>query len=324
MTEAGAGTTDGSDSAPRALVTGAGGFIGRRLTAALAEAGWRVDVVSSQPHAAPAGGTHFPTVAAWASAGASADVVYHLAGLAHARAANGDRQRLLAVNAEATEVAFRSALQRDVARFVWLSSAKVLGDESDGPLPPAAPLRPGDPYAEAKAAGEKALQTHAQREGADAALTIVRPPLVYGPGVQANFLALMRAAMSGWPLPLGAARAPRSWVSIGNLVNFLARLGEPGAPAAGTWHVSDGQDLSVRRMVELMAQAAGRPARLWPVSPSLARRAAELTGRAAMAQRLFAPLQLDIADSRARLGWGPVESPGEAVNEVVTWYRTQA
>src|SRR5690606_21377789 len=160
------------------------------------------------------------------------DVVHFLAGIAHEAVAASDRQGLQQVNVAAPCAWLRAADRAGVAQFVWLSSIKVLGDRSERPLRPEDPYRPGDPYAASKAEAERRLLDEPLRT---TKLAVVRPPLVYGPGVRGNFAALLRWSDSPWPLPVGGADAPRSLVAAANLSDLLVRLGRG---ASGIFHVA--------------------------------------------------------------------------------------
>ena len=192
----------------RALVTGASGFIGTHLVTHLRNEGWQVETVK-----------HDTLQRGLAMEGTS--TVFHLAGLAHAGAKGSDRPRMFTANVALSTALYKRACDAGVNRFVWLSSSKVLGDTSSVPLAECAPYRPGDLYAESKVAAEEALL---ELSCADTRLCIVRPPLVYGAGVGANFLALLRVAVSNWPLPFASAVAQRSCLGVNNLTDFLLTL----------------------------------------------------------------------------------------------------
>jgi nucleoside-diphosphate-sugar epimerase len=144
-------------------------------------------------------------------------------------------------------------------------------------------------------------------------VVIIRPPLVYGPGVKANFAALMRAVQRGWPLPLGAVHNQRSLVALDNLVDFIATCVRHPQAAGETFLVSDGHDLSTAELVRGLAHAADVPARLLPVPVWCLRAAAALAGKGDTLERLCGNLQLDISKARNLLGWVPPVSVEEGL-----------
>ena len=221
------------------------------------------------------------------------------------------------VNVAGTMNLARQAAASGVRRFVFLSSVKVNGEatlpgqaftESDAP----ATL---DPYGQSKHEAELGLRQLAADTGME--VVIVRPPLVYGPGVKANFAALMRAVQRGLPLPLGAVHNQRSLVALDNLVDFIITCCDHPAAANQTFLVSDGQDVSTRDLVLAMAQAAGVPARLWPVPVWALEAAGRLLGRGDAVQRLCGNLQVDIRKARDLLGWVPPVSVQEGLRRAM-------
>ncbi|MCZ8132998.1 MAG: NAD-dependent epimerase/dehydratase family protein [Steroidobacteraceae bacterium] len=302
------------------LVTGASGFVGRALVERMCRE--RVVVATSRDRA---------QVAADAKWVPSPDfelgtlglplgevgAVVHLAAIAHVPAGASDRarRRVMRVNAEAPVEFARRAAAAGVRRFVFLSSVKALGERSSAPLRPDAPAAPEDLYGEAKLAAERGLTAVARDTGLE--VVIVRAPLVYGPGVKANFAQLVRWVACGRPLPLGAARNRRSLVSVWNLVDALALCCDSPAAAGGAWHVTDGRSLSTRELVEAIGRAAGVRPRLWDVPPSLVRAALALCGRGAMARRLFDSLELDDSATLAQLSWRPPTSVDDALARTV-------
>jgi nucleoside-diphosphate-sugar epimerase len=170
---------------------------------------------------------------------------------------------------------------------------------------------PADPYAQSKYEAEFALRGIADECRLD--VVIIRPPLVYGPGVHANFRLLMRAIARGIPLPLGAIRNQRSLIGIDNLVDFIVTCLAHPAASNETFLVADGEDLSTPDLVRRLARAMGQPARLFPVPPSLLRLGALLCGRPHVADRLLESLQADISKARTRLSWSPPVSVDEAL-----------
>ena len=210
------------------------------------------------------------------------------------------------VNVRSTISLAHAAVSAGVKRFVFVSSIKVLGESTD---PGHAFLhddvpRPDDPYGISKREAEDALRDVAARTGLE--VVIVRPPLVYGPGVKANFANLMRWVQRGRPLPLGAVtRNRRSLVALDNLVDLLVTCIQHPAAANQTFLVSDGEDLSTSDLLRRMGRALDKPANLWPVPPSWLRAGATVMGKGNVAQRLLDSLQVDIAHTRTMLDWTP-------------------
>ena len=305
----------------RVLVTGATGFIGRHLVPHLVGVGHAVDVVRRDAsHGTPAelaGGQVFADLAVDARSLVGRKTVFHLAGIAHDGAAQASEAAFQSVNVDAPVALYRAAAEAGVACFVFLSSIKVLGDTSSSPFTPSDAPYPQDAYARSKARAEEALLAEAVPE---TRLAIVRPPLVYGAGVVANFLVLLRYGLSGWPLPLGAAVAPRAWLSANNLVALLVRVSEVEATDT-IWHVRDGEERSVAEMLRTIAKLGGAPSRLLPVPPGLLLGLGSTLGRRAVAERLVLPLQVDDSATRAALGWSPPHSQDDELDRVIEWYR---
>ena len=166
---------------------------------------------------------------------------------------------------------------------------------------------------------EQALHRVAQETGLE--VVIVRPPLVYGPGVGANFLRLLRFVHKGVPLPFGAINNQRSLVYVGNLVDaIITCLEYPGA-AGQTYLVSDGEDVSTPELIRRIAHALGRPARLLPVPPALLRLAGQLTGKSAQVERLLDSLVIDSSKIRRELGWAPPFTMAQGLTETAQWFQ---
>jgi UDP-N-acetyl-alpha-D-quinovosamine dehydrogenase len=296
---------------PAALVTGASGFVGVHLVQALEQQGWQVHKVDRH--------TSLDQYQL-----SQQDVVFHLAALAHAGAQGADEAMMMKVNAQQTLHRFEQACSAGAGHFVWLSSIKVLGDSSARALTPEDPYAPGDIYARSKVRGEELLLAAAKKlqPHASPALSIVRPPLVYGPGVSANFLSLWRAAMSPWPLPLGAANAPRAWLGVDNLVSFLlARVAGHAQMSATIWHVCDDEQTSVREMLTNLRALVNRSANLWTLPVGLIKAAAALLGKQGSVSRLFDPLPVDDSQSRQLLSWTPPVTQQQQLEKVLTWYQ---
>lgn len=221
------------------------------------------------------------------------------------------------VNVDGTFNLARHAAASGVKRFVFISSIKVNGEftqpgsaftEADEP-------NPQDAYGQSKDEAEQGLRQLAANTGME--VTIIRPPLVYGPGVKSNFLALMRVVKRDWPLPLGAVHNLRSFVALDNLVDFIVTCINHPQAANQTFLVSDGQDLSTTELVRCMAQAAGVPARLLPVPVWALQAGASLLGKGDVVQRLCGNLQVDISKARSLLGWVPPVSVEEGLRRAM-------
>jgi nucleoside-diphosphate-sugar epimerase len=295
-----------------ALVTGAGGFVGSQLCRHLEHRGIGVRAVGRR---SPVGVLE-PREHALDDTLAGVDVVYYLAAIAHEGVVGSDAGLLNAVNVEAPVRWLHAAERVGVRRFVWLSSIKVLGDIGAEPLSTNAPYRPSGAYAHSKQhAEQRLLGERLQRTS----LAVVRPPLVYGPGVRGNFLALLRWSASGAPLPLARATAPRSLVGVGNLCDLLLRLGQNGE---GVFHVADPADISVAELISRVRRLHGRPPRLVPIPPAVLRRVAHGLGYGDVYSRLFEPLRVDASATAAELRWRPPLTLSEQLEETVAWFRS--
>ncbi|MBV5322943.1 MAG: SDR family oxidoreductase [Ilumatobacteraceae bacterium] len=304
----------------KVLVTGANGFVGRSLCPQLLSRGIAVRAaVRSDSAGVP--GLECVNMGAldahtrWLTALAGVSVVVHLAARVHVMhdSAADPLTQYRQVNVQASLNLARQAAAAGVRRLVFVSSIKVNGEltlpgqafsEADTP-------NPQDSYGVSKFEAEQGLWQIAHDSGLE--IVIIRPPLVYGPGVRANFAALMRAVQRGWPLPFGAVNNLRSLVGIDNLVDFMVQCGIHPAAANQTFLISDGQDLSTPQWVQGIAQAANVPARLLPVPRWILQAAGGLTGQALAVQRLCGNLQLDISKARQRLGWSPVVTVAEGL-----------
>jgi nucleoside-diphosphate-sugar epimerase len=307
------------------LVTGATGFVGAALVARLCRDGIETRAcvrrkVASMPdgdHTVQVGGLTADTD--WSRALAGVSVVVHAAARAHVMddTAADPLTEFRRVNVEGALNLARQAAAAVVSRFVFVSSIKVNGEATRLGMPFYADDMPAplDPYGVSKMEAEKGLRELAAETGME--VVIIRPPLVYGPGVKANFAALMRAVQRGWPLPLGAAHNQRSLVALDNLVDFIVTcLSHPQA-ANQTFLVSDGQDLSITELVRGMAQAAGVRARLLHVPVWALRAGASLLGKGNVVQRLCGNLQVDISKARNLLGWAPPVSVEEGLRRTM-------
>lgn len=294
------------------LVTGATGFVGGTLCKALLQAGYRVHAASRADLASLPGLTSVRRIAElstfddWEPVLEGIDTVVHLAARVHImRDTALDPQAAFdKVNAMATERLARAAAHAGVRRFVYFSSIKVNGESTgDRPFTESDAPAPVDPYGRSKLAAERMLAQVSAETGLE--IVVLRPALVYGPGVGGNMLRLMRMIDRRIPLPLGSLRNQRSMVSVWNLSDAtLACLADPRA-AGRTFLVSDGEDLSTPRIIQELAVGMGTPVRLLPFPPSLLHAAGLLVGLSAEIERLCGSLRVDASALRGALDWTP-------------------
>lgn len=296
-------THDGEAAAPVIAVTGADGFVGRATVARLRAAGLKARPLHRAQLGDLASDAPIPDDAL---RGCSA--VIHLAARAHVMADKGMDGAALydAVNVGGSLKLLAAARRAGVARFVFVSSIKVAA-EATAPgtaIGIDAPAAPVGAYAISKAQAERRLRE--ESEGIE--LVIVRPTLVYGPGVKANMRALIGAVARGMPLPLGGIANARSLISVNNLADALRVCAVHAAAPGHAWVVADGPAVSTPRLVRAIAAASGRRARLLDVPLPLMRALGRLTGRADAIDRVAGSLAVDDSGFRERLGWIPVQS----------------
>jgi UDP-4-keto-D-QuiNAc 4-reductase len=311
----------------RFLVTGASGFVGAAVCRSLLATGADVRGAVRQPDRPLPPGVERSVIGAigsdtdWAAALAGVDCVIHLAARVHHRREDvpDPSTEYRQVNTQGTARLAEAAARAGVRRLVFVSTAKVLGEGRDAPYTSADPPRPEDPYALSKWEAEQALW---HRAGASELETVIlRPPLVYGPGVRANFLGLMRAIDRGLPLPLGAVRNRRSLLFLDNLVEAIqVAATHPGA-SGRTYLLSDGEDLSTPELVRRIAVALDRPVRLVAVPPAWLRLAARLVGQKGVVDRLLGSLAVESSEIRRELGWSPKCTVSQGLARTATWFR---
>jgi nucleoside-diphosphate-sugar epimerase len=291
----------------KVLVTGATGFVGTALCDVLTASGYGVVPAvrgrSGMPHEVVVGNLDASTD--WQDALSGCDAVVHLAARVHVM--NDTVQDPLALyratNTEATLNLARQAAQAGVKRFVFISSIKVNGEGRDTAYRETDVPAPEDAYAISKWEAEQGLQRIARETGLE--VVILRPPLVYGPGVKANFLRLMKTIQRGWPLPLGAIRNRRSLLYLGNFVDAIRLCVEHPGAAGRTFLLDDGAAVSTPDLIRAVAHAMGLPARLLTVPVGVLALAGALVGKRAAVARLAGSLWVDNSFIRSCLGWTP-------------------
>ncbi len=293
------------------LVTGAAGFVGHALTKRLLSlnegrvlAGVRTDSRSVPAGSAPVVVDLEDASADWADALAGIMAAVHCAARVP-DSRNEDEAAYRRVNVDGTLRLARAAAASGVRRFVFLSSIKVNGESSPvgKPFTPNDPPAPEDAYGRSKLEAERGLLELARETEME--VVIVRAPLVYGPGVGGNFETMRRWVARGIPLPLGMIHNRRSLVGLGNLVDFLVTCLQHPVAANRVWMVSDDDDVSTTELLQRLGESVGRPARLIPVPALLIRLLAASIGKRGIARRLCDSLQVDMAETRSRLGWRP-------------------
>lgn len=300
-------------------VTGATGFVGRALCK---------DLLAHDHVVAPVvrlavGSAHEIIVGNidaetnWLAALADVDAVVHLAARVHVM--DDPAQNPLALyrasNTESTLNLARQTAQAGVKRFVFISTIKVNGEGGDAPYRETDMPVPEDAYAVSKWEAEQGLQQIAADTGLE--VVILRPPLVYGPGVKANFLRLMQTVQKGWPLPLGSIRNRRSLLYLGNFVDAIRLCVEHPAAAGQTFLIDDGEPVSTPELIRAVACAMGRPVRLLAVPVGVLELMGALLGKRAAVARLTGSLHVDSSFIRSRLGWAPPYSMASGLAEMV-------
>lgn len=309
----------------RVLVTGANGFIGGALVAELTRRGTPVSAAVRRPRTEPhdvreVRVADLSATTDWKAALTGCDAVVHCAARVHVMhdAAADPLAEYRAANVEGSVRLARQAASAGVRRLVLVSTIKVNGERTEvgRPFTSASIPAPVDPYGVSKAEAEARLREIAAETGLE--FVAVRPVLVYGPGVKANFRSMMHWLARGRPLPFGMVRDNRrSLVALDNLVDLLIRCVEHPAAAGQVFLAADGEDLSTTALLERTAAALGKRARLLPVPAPLLALGAKVAGREDLWQRLGGNLQVDISDAERLLGWRPPVSVDEGLRRAV-------
>lgn len=310
-------------------MTGASGFIGRRVCAELRECGYELRAAVREPSKASglSGDVlcvgDMASATDWSRAVAGVDAIIHLAARVHVmkETARDSLHEFRAVNLLATQALATAAAKSGVRRFVYVSSIKVNGEattgmpfrESDVPLHQ-------DAYGISKWEAEQSLRTISEETGLE--VVIVRPPLVYGAGVGGNFLRLLKLVRSGLPLPFGAIENRRSMIYNRNLAHALVACATHRHAAGKTYLVSDGEDVSTANLVRRLGDLMGKRVRLLPIPTNLMQITARCAGKAAEVERLVGSLQVDASAIRADLGWQRPFSVAEGLEDTVRWFQS--
>lgn len=311
------------------LVTGASGFIGNALCRRLLAEGWKVrgTIRSASKKALLPPEIDIVVIKSigpstdWDTALDGIDTVVHLAGRVHVRDDNSadSMADYRNTNVAGTRRLAQFAGSKEVRRFIYVSSIKVNGDGKSGPYTAEDRPEPADPYGLSKLEAEQELLSIADKTGLEVA--ILRPSLVYGPGVKANFLQLIKLIDRGFPLPLASVKNHRSFIFLGNLVDaILICIIHPEA-AGKTFVLSDGIEISTSELILKVSAALGKPSRLFPCPPVFLRFLGRITGRSNSVGRLLGSLSVDNSKICTDLGWKPPFSMEEGLKETVRWYQ---
>ena len=314
-----------SGGATTVAVTGASGFVGTAVVKALSEKGVNVRALSrTEPKDLPVGAQWFQSPdldhrSAWGHLLAGCSVVIHCAARVHMMndGASDPLSEFRRVNCVGTVKLARDAVAVGVGRFVFMSSIKVNGEQTE----PGEPFRatdspaPVDAYGMSKREAEDELFRLARSSAMQ--LAVIRPVLVYGPGVRANFAALSRLVAKGIPLPFGLIRNERSMVYVENLADLVSVVAFHPKAADQVFLVSDGRDLSTAEIVRKLSASMGCKARLMPVPRQVLTLPLRLLGKEAVAQRLFRSLTVDIEPTCDLLSWKPRYSVDQGFADTV-------
>ena len=289
------------------LVTGATGFIGHHLVQALGKA---TCPVSLQDFRWPQG-----------SAGEKYSKLVHLAGLAHDAKSEEEIWKL---NVQATKALAKEALHKGVKRFVFISSIQAVSEINAGDEPEntkTSAFAQG-PYGRSKLEAEQLLRGLSMESRME--VVIIRPPLVYGPVVKANFRNLFQLVDKGIPIPLTTLDSNRrSFVGVSNLIDLILLCLENPAAANQTFHVSDDDDISTAELIRRMGKALGRPVRNLPVPKVVLKTGLRIIGKKDWVDKLFGDLRVDISETKRLLGWKPKVTMAEELERTAKWWRSR-
>lgn len=299
------------------LITGANGFVGSFLCQRLVDLGYSITGLTRQlpQQSYEQRGPELSGQSDWTPWLKDKQVIVHCAARVHVM-----RDRVLdpyqafrEINVEGTLALAKQAVEAGVQRFIFISSIKVNGEVTQlgHPFTEAVLTPPTDPYGLSKYEAEVELLALAEISNME--VVIIRPPLIYGPGVKGNFASMISILAKGYPLPLGAIHNKRSLVAVSNLFDLINTCISHPAATNQVFLVSDGEDLSTPELLSKLATAMGKTAKLWPIPESILRLGALFLRKKAISQRLFDSLQVDINKARSLLGWVPSVSVDEGL-----------
>lgn len=305
------------------LLTGATGFVGNRLLSMLEDRGHQCRAAVRRPSSTVDVRSESVVVGeidaqtGWHEAVKDMDVVVHLAARVHVMHDQSDNPLVAfrKINLEGTCSLAEAAVKAGAKRFVYISTIKVNGEATNGkPFTPQDTPSPADPYAIAKWEAEKALQEISQKTGLE--VVVIRPPLVYGPGVKANFLNLIKLVRKRIPLPLAGIKNKRTLVALDNLANLILTCCEHPAAADHVFLAGDDESVSTAELITKIAKSFGQRSPVFYFPPTLMAWAASLLGKQAVWHRLSGSLEVDNSDAKKIMAWQPVTSMDEELKRI--------
>jgi UDP-glucose 4-epimerase len=311
------------------LVTGPDGFVGNRVCRELLRrnhpvrgAQWKAGPIQKGCESIVVGNIGANTN--WQVALRGVDTVVHLAARVHVTndTANDPLLAFREVNVAGTMRLAECAVEAGVRRFIFVSTIKVNGETTCGkPFSENDTARPEDPYGVSKWEAEQILREI--EAGTGMSVTILRPPLLYGPGVKANFLKLIKLIDKGIPIPLGSVNNRRSLMGLGNCADLICHCIEHPAARGETFVVSDGQDMSTAELIKKIGSALGKKPLLVPVPAGLLRGLGRIVGGQSIIRRLVDSLEIDSSKVRSVLSWRPPYSVEQELNQTAAWYASE-
>jgi UDP-glucose 4-epimerase len=309
------------------LVTGASGFVGNAFCAQLKTLGISYRAVIRRESQVSYHSDYILIDSIdgqtdWKKALDGITVVVHLAARVHVmnEISKDPLGEFRKVNVEGSVNLANHAVLAGINRFIYISSVKVNGEGRNTPYLESDLPGPQDAYAVSKCEAERGLWAISEETGME--VVILRIPLVYGPGVGANFFQLLKIIDQGWPLPLSGINNKRSLLYVGNLINAILCVLQHPRAANQLFLLSDGQDASTSQLVTSLAQALGKQTRMFPVSERLLRSVAGVVGKSSVVDRLFGSLHLDSTKIHRELGWSPPFTLQDGLQATAKWYRT--
>ena len=294
------------------LVTGATGFIGSHLVPFLKT---RHEVATLNARTVNATSTE------WHAQVDCCDVLVHLAGRAHVSSKSSDSEIYKSINTDLTEI-LAQRLAVNSKHIIFVSTAVIYGQQSmtNRPFKTSDTLNLDSPYAASKVAAEQAIQQISRQS--QLGYTIIRPPLVYGPGVKANFLAMIKWVQTGVPLPLGSARNLRSLVGVRNLVDLIEKCATNEAAKNQILNASDDQDVSTTGLLKMIATSMDKPARLIKMPLGVLKFGSQVIGKPRAYDGLCGSFQLDISQTKQKLNWTAPFSLQDEISATVAWFQS--